>query len=154
MKFKTFLIASLLLGIATTISAQNYKTGIGARIGFPNGITVKHFISPYNAIEAIVNFRWDGVIVTGLHEWQERIPCAPGLDYVLGVGAHIGLFNNYKWNPDKTFIMGVDVMLGVEYAFPTVPFSLGLDYKPAINFIGDNHIWADGLGLNFRFNIR
>lgn len=154
MKFKTFLIAGLLLIVASSIEAQNYKTGIGARVGFFNGLTVKNFVSPHNAVEGILNFRWDGVIVTGLYEWQYRIPSAPGLDYNLGVGAHVGFFDKYKYDDDAKTILGADILVGLEYTFPTAPFSLALDYKPAFNFIGDNHIWADGLALSFRFNIR
>lgn len=157
MKLKTFLIAGLLLAITTSISAQNYKTGIGARVGFFNGITVKHFVSPTNAVEGILNFRWDGVIVTGLYEWQYSLPNARGFDYYLGVGGHIGFFDDYEWDDDDhdgtSTVAGVDLILGLEYTFPTAPFTIGLDYKPAFNFIGDNHIWADGLALNLRFNI-
>lgn len=155
MKLKTFLFATLLLLTATTISAQNYKTGIGARVGFFNGITVKHFVSPGNALEGIVNFRWGGAIVTGLYEWQQPIHSAPGLDYYLGIGAHVGFFNDkdYKWADSSSTIVGADLVAGLEYTFPTAPFSIALDYKPAFNFIGDNHIWADGVALSLRFNI-
>ena len=153
MKFKTFLIAAVLLVISSSISAQNYNTGIGARVGFFNGITVKHFVSPSNALEGIVNFRWGGAIVTGLYEWQQPIPSAPGLDYFLGVGAHVGFFDSYKWDNEASTIIGADVIVGLEYTFPTAPFTIGLDYKPAFNIIGDNHIWADGVALSLRFNI-
>ena len=153
MKFKTFLIAAVLLVISSSISAQNYNTGIGARVGFFNGITLKHFISPSNALEGIVNFRWGGAIVTGLYEWQQPIPSAPGLDYFLGVGAHVGFFDSYKWDNEASTIIGADVIVGLEYTFPTAPFTIGLDYKPAFNIIGDNHIWADGVALSLRFNI-
>ena len=64
MKFKTFLIAAFLLAITSTISAQSYRTGIGGRVGFFNGITVKHFLNRNNAVEGIMSFRWDGVIIT------------------------------------------------------------------------------------------
>lgn len=153
MKFKTFLFAALLLLSASTVSAQNYGTGIGARVGFFNGVTAKHFISSRNAIEGILNFRWGGAIFTGMYEWQQPISAAPGLDYYLGVGGHIGFFDKYKWDEDQSAVFGADIVAGIEYTFPTAPFTIGLDYKPAFNFIGDNHIWADGLALNLRFNI-
>ena len=154
MKFKIFFIASLLMTFATNMNAQNYNTAVGVRAGLFNGVTFKQFISLYNAIEGIVNFRWDGVIVTGLYEWQNGMRCAPGFDYVLGLGAHVGIFDNYKWDKSKTAMAGVDALIGIEYTFPTAPFTLGLDYKPAFNFVGDNRIWADGVGLSFKFNIR
>ena len=153
MKIRNFLIAAILLAFVSTTSAQNYKTGIGARVGFFNGITLKHFLSPSNAVEGIVNFRWGGAIVTGLYEWQQPIPNAPGFDYYLGVGAHVGFFDTYKWDSGTSTVIGADVVVGAEYTFPTAPFTLGIDYKPAFNFIGDNHIWADGLALSLRFNI-
>lgn len=153
MKLKSFVFAVLLsVATLTTIKAQSYNTGIGARVGFFNGVTVKHFVSPANAIEGIVNFRWGGAIVTGMYEWQQPIPGAPGLDYYLGVGAHAGFFDKYKWD-DTSVVIGADVVAGLEYTFPTAPFTIGLDYKPAFNFIGDNHVWADGLALSIRFNI-
>ena len=157
MKLKTFIIAGLLLAVTTSISAQNYKTGIGARVGFFNGLTVKHFLSPNNAVEGILNFRWDGVIITGLYEWQNPLPNAPGFDYYLGLGGHIGFFDDYEWYDDdyddRSTVAGIDLIIGLEYTFPQAPFTIGLDYKPAFNFIGDNHIWADGFALNLRFNI-
>lgn len=154
MKFKTILIATLLTAIASNMNAQNYKSAVGVRAGLFNGVTYKNFVTPHNAIEGIVDFRWDGVIVTGLYEWQNGMRCAPGFDYVLGLGVHAGFFNNYKWDKSKTAMAGVDALIGIEYTFPTAPFTLGLDYKPAFNFIGDNRIWADNVGLSFRFHLR
>ena len=86
MKLKTFLIAGLLLAIATNLSAQSYKTAIGGRVGFFNGISVKHFLDRNNAVEGIMSFRWDGVVITGLYEWQNPLPNARGFDYYLGLG--------------------------------------------------------------------
>ena len=154
MKFKTILIATLLTAIASNMNAQNYKSAVGVRAGLFNGVTYKNFVTPHNAIEGIVDFRWDGVIVTGLYEWQNGMRCAPGFDYVLGLGVHAGFFNNYKWDKSKTAMAGVDALIGIEYTFPTAPFTLGLDYKPAFNFIGDNRIWADNVGLSFRFHLK
>lgn len=153
MKNKSFLIATILLLFASTMSGQNYKTGVGVRAGFFNGVSVKSFLSPNSAIEGIATYRWDGVVVTGMYEWQKFIPSAPGFDYYLGIGAHIGFFENYKWS-DASVVLGADLVAGLEYTFPTAPFTIALDYKPAFNFIGDNRIWLDSVGLSFRFNLK
>ncbi len=154
MKFKTFLFASLLFAFTTNISAQSYKTGVGAKVGFYNGITVKHFLAPTTALEGIAQFRWGGAIITGLYQWQQPIYSAPGLDYYVGAGAHLGFFDKYKYKwAESSSVFGVDVAVGLEYTFPTAPFTIGLEYKPAFNLIGDTHIWGDGLGLSLRFNI-
>ncbi len=158
MKLKKLLIIALFVAFTSNIKAQNYRTGIGARVGFFNGLTVKHFVNSNNAVEGILNFRWDGVIITGLYEWQNPLPNAQGFDYYLGLGGHIGVFDDYEWDDDDdddhaSTIVGLDLILGLEYTFPSAPFTIGLDYKPAFNFIGDNHVWADGLALSLRFNI-
>lgn len=155
MKFKIFSISIIMLLVSATISAQNYKTGVGARVGFFNGLTVKNFISNNNALEGLLNFRWDGVIVTGLYEWQYPVVNTPGLDYYAGVGGHIGFFNDDSHHhAGGSSIIGVDLIIGLEYTFREAPISLGLDYKPAFNFNSDKQFWGDGLALSLRFNIR
>lgn len=161
MKFKTFLVAGALLLLTSTITAQNYRTGVGARVGFFNGVTVKHFVSRNNAVEGLLSFRWDGIIVTGLYEWQYPILSVPRLDYYVGLGGHIGFFGDDDWGDDDDWddyherrtVVGLDMLVGLEYTFREAPFSLALDYKPAFNFIGHRQFWADGLALSIRFNI-
>ena len=86
------------------------------------------------------------------------MPNAQGFEYYLGVGGHIGIFDDYEWDDDDddddaSTIVGLDLIIGLEYTFLQAPFTIGLDYKPAFNFIGDNRVWADGLALNLRFNL-
>ncbi len=156
---KKFLIIAFTLALFSTATfAQNYKTGLGARLGFFNGITVKHFLSQNNALEGIASFRWDGFVITGLYEWQKGISGAPGLDYELGLGAHVGAFNghNLDWGNNDPFddnitVVGVDLLAGLEYTFAEAPINLALDWKPAFNF-GDYHRWwGDGLALSIRY---
>lgn len=151
------LAASLLLftGVA---SAQHYGTALGARVGFFNGITVKHFIGGSNAIEGIGAFRWGGFALTGLYEWQKPFESVPGLDYFLGVGGHIGVWDNdryYRYNHDRRAgnftILGVDFIAGLEYTFREVPFNIGIDWKPAFNLVGDSHWWGDGAAISIRY---
>ena len=160
MKLRKLLIVTALVAITSTISAQNYKTGIGARVGYFNGITVKHFVSRNNALEGLVNFRWDGVIVTGLYEWQHPIAGAPNLDYFVGLGGHIGFFGDDDWDDDddddwdeRSTVVGIDMLVGLEYTFQQAPFSLALDYKPAFNFVGHKQFWGDGFAFSIRFNL-
>ncbi|HEX7411710.1 MAG TPA: hypothetical protein VF298_06165 [Bacteroidales bacterium] len=66
--------ASKLLFILTfsilTISiskAQEYKTGLGFRLGPYQGITVKHFIDRGSAIEGILATQYGGFYIAGLY---------------------------------------------------------------------------------------
>jgi len=156
---KLFLII-LTVGLFSIASqAQNYRTGLGARLGPFNGITLKHFVSESNALEGIANFRWGGFAITGLYEWQKPISGAAGLDYFLGFGAHVGSYGDHVyWHdqyPDRTHftVFGVDFIAGLEYTFAEVPFNIGLDWKPAYNF-GGYHWWGDGLALSLRYTFK
>jgi hypothetical protein len=150
-----FLIAFALLLSFSATKAQPYKTGLGVRLGTFSGLTVKHFVSSKNALEGILSFRWGGTAITGLYEWQKQIKGAPGLDWEIGLGGHIGFWdsNKYYWARDNSSaIVGLDFILGLEYTFKDAPFSIGLDWKPAFNIIGDDHWWSDGAALSIRYN--
>lgn len=158
MRKKSFILLITLTLFSTITFAQNYNTGLGVRLGYFNGVTVKHFISENNALEGIASFRWDGFVITGLYEWQKGISGAPGLDYELGVGAHIGAFdgNNLDWHDNDPFddnvtVIGVDLIAGLEYTFAAAPINLALDWKPAFNFGRYNRWWGDGLALSIRY---
>lgn len=156
-------ILLLVIGFITlTGQAQNYNTAVGARLGYFNGITLKHFVSESNALEGIASFRWNGFIITGLYEWQKPIRGAQGLDYELGLGAHIGAWgdrDNKFWDDgdgplDESFtIVGLDFIAGLEYTFAEVPFNVSLDWKPAFNF-GGYRWWGDGLALSIRYTFK
>jgi len=157
MKFKTLILLSMFCATITTAGAQNYETAAGLRLGAFSGITVKHFVSGTNALEGIATFRWGGFAITGLYEWQKPIRGARNLDYFLGLGGHIGFWNNdryYWYDNDRNgsfAVIGVDFIAGLEYTFSDVPFNIGLDWKPAFNLIGDTHWWGDGAALSIRY---
>jgi len=158
MKLRIVVLTLILSCTSALISAQNYGTAAGVRLGAFSGITAKHFVSGTNALEGIASFRWSGFSLTGLYEWQKPIKNARNLDYFLGLGGHIGVWDNnhYYWynsgRGDGSFaIVGVDFIAGLEYTFPEMPFNIGLDWKPAFNLIGDTHWWGDGVALSIRY---
>lgn len=158
MKIKVLLIAFFMSAVAISANAQNYTTALGARLGAFNGVTIKHFVSESNALEGIASFRWGGFAITGLYEWQNPIRNAEGLDYFLGLGGHIGVWDNdnyYRFDPDRDAgnftIVGIDFIAGLEYTFAEAPFVIGLDWKPAFNLVGDSRWWGDGAALSVRY---
>lgn len=158
MKLKIALLSLFIVGTLSFTSAQNYSTAIGARVGYFNGVTIKHFVNNSNAIEGIASFRWKGFALTGLYEWQKPIKGAKGLDYFLGLGGHVGFWDHkyyYRdWDDDRYgnfTVVGVDFIAGLEYTFAEVPFNVGLDWKPAFNLVGDNRWWGDGVALSIRY---
>jgi hypothetical protein len=153
---KVVLTIAILISITFTLKAQNYYTGVGLRGGLSNGITVKHFVSETNAVEGIIASRWGGVLITGLFEFENEFN-TPGLTWFYGAGGHVGIWNtpkNASWWVDgdvSSPIVGVDGIIGIEYTFDSVPISLSVDWKPAINLIGYTGAWADSGAFSIRY---
>ncbi len=155
---KVFFVLLLFSTLSSTATAQLYKTGVGARAGFFNGFTIKHFVEQDRAVEGILSTRWNGFIITGLYEFQREFPDIDNLEWFFGGGAHIGFWGkeNYHWGDDNEShtIVGLDLILGTEYTFDEFPISISLDWKPAFNIFGDFHWWGDGIALSARYTFR
>ena len=157
-------------------SSSNYKTGIGLRAGFESGLTLKHFIKTNNALEGILSRGWGygGFRITGLYEFQKSFPDAQGLNWFVGIGAHIGAYNgNYygyygysgtgyydkhgKWHStgyrNSYTSAGLDLIIGIEYQFANAPFTIGLDLKPYFDLYGPSSHYVDG-ALSIRYILK
>lgn len=166
---KTLLALAFLLSLSLSLSAQkNYNTGIGLRLGPAYGLTVKHFLSGAGAIEGILHSRhygggrgWggsSGFNLIGLYEHHMSIKGAPGLNWFVGIGGHIGHWRGWgghKWyKEDRGYTtIGVDAIIGLEYTIPSAPLSLSLDWKPSFNLLGPGY-WVDGVAFSIRFAIK
>jgi len=133
------LIFTLVL-VSFLTNAQPYETSAGARLGWENGFTIKHFLSDNGAIEGIVSspWRWGGIVVTGLYEFQSEIPEVDGLFWYAGGGGHVGFYNTggvLTTNRTYTYF-GVDGIVGVEFVIPDIPINVSLDWKPGFNING------------------
>jgi hypothetical protein len=145
------------LSISSSI-AQSYNNAIGLRVGSSNGLTFKHFVGQTDAVEIILGTRWRGFQVTGLYERHKTISGNEQFKFYYGAGAHIASWNDNKKNPwfdknDKNdnVVVGLDGILGIEYAFKEVPIVLSLDWKPEFNFYGYNGVWVGDAGLSVRY---
>lgn len=158
MKLTKIIVVSLALIIAgATANAQDYKTGLGLRGGYPSGITVKHFFGSKTAVDGILSFGWGGIGITGLYELHNRIPSAPGLNWYYGFGGHFATADASKNNPfandrgDEVFL-GVDGAIGLEFTFPDAPICISLDILPILNLIESPGIWFNaGLSVRYAF---
>ena len=154
---KIILTLTFVIFIYAFTSAQDYNTGIGLRLGFSNGLTVKHFIGQRSALEGLLSTRWRGFEVTGLYEVHNQAFDVERLNWYFGGGGHIGF-----WNGDNTYgrwgdegvnytVIGIDGILGIEYNFDAVPINISLDWKPAFNLTGYSGFWGDGGALSIRY---
>lgn len=156
MKLKKLFLAGLLItAFATTLNAQSYNSALGVRLGYDNGLTLKKFYSPSSAGEYILTASPRHFQLTGLYEYQMPVQGAPNLEWYLGLGAHIGAIHKNKDDYDSSFLLGADLIAGLEYIFPQAPFTASLDWKPTINFTSNyNDYWFSGFALSLRYTFR
>ncbi len=149
---KTILTLVLAISIVSLASAQDYKTGVGLRGGFSQGLTIKHFLGEKAAVEGIIATRWSGFEITGLYEIHNNAFDVEHLNWYYGFGAHIGSYTADKvpWGTSGA-VIGIDGILGIEYSFSEAPINIGLDWKPAFNLVGNSDFWGDGGALSIRY---
>ncbi|MCF8227572.1 MAG: hypothetical protein K9G58_06730 [Bacteroidales bacterium] len=155
---------AFIFAILSCVKAQDYyKTGVGLRLGSGFGLTVKHFTTANTALEGIVVFRWRGINITGLWEYERRAFRTPGLSWYIGGGGHIGIWSNYDENaywwdyeehPNGYTIIGADFILGLEYTVKEFPINFSVDWKPALNLIGYPGVWLNVGALSIRYGFR
>ena len=95
----------LVLGSINTVSAQDYKTGLGVRLSSSNAmqsnsISIKHFINQKTAIEGLFTFG-DPLALGALIEFHKPLAAA-GLTYFYGGGGYIGFEKKVNPNTQKT----------------------------------------------------
>jgi len=155
-----FTLALTMTGLLAAHAQKDYNTGLGVRLSPTAGFTVKHFVSPKAAVEGIFSARWHGFLLHGLYEVHQDAFQTTNFNFYYGVGGHYGYWdvNKYPhpWYDERGIysVFGVDGILGLEYTFREIPFSLSLDWKPMVNLINYTGFWGDDVGFSIRFNIK
>lgn len=162
MKKLIFIFALMFCCAFAAKSQSDYKTAIGLRFGYPLSLSLKHFISEKNAIEAFLGYRRYSVYASdfrlgALYLHHTPIESVAGLKWYVGGGAS-AIF----WNYDKDFYssynygtvnVGIMGALGLDYKFADVPFNLSIDWVPTF-VVGEgayNGFRADAGALSARY---
>ena len=160
-----FIIVCLFLACSLQnehIIAQEYDSGIGIRAGLNPGITGKIFLARHSAfktmgaLEGIAAVRFKGVAVTGLYEFHTEVFDTRGLYLFFGGGVHVAYWDSKEvfWETDNTGMQtyaGIDGIVGLEYVIQDIPLTIGMDWKPNLNLIGDNAGIIDDIAVSVRY---
>ena len=145
---KVTILLSIIFMLSLGAKAQDYDWAIGVRGGGrTSGITVKHNLSSFNALEgSFAAFYREGYHFTGYYDFLVPI-IDNGFTFYYGPGAHLGFGSNY-------FGFGVDAIVGLEYKIPTAPIAFSIDYRPAFNIVEKFDFYGDvdfGFGVQYTF---
>lgn len=125
--------------------AQNW--GVGLRLGWDNGLTLKKYMGANN-LDFHLSIHDGGFMTSGLYEWNQGL--GNGFTLYYGVGASIGAWNNEK--DDVALGLGINGIVGVEWKIPSAPLALSLDWKPTFSLLPRTHFYfEEGLGLSIKY---
>lgn len=135
------------------VTAQQFKTAIGARLGYPLSASFKTHLNESNAIEIIAGtrgysgYRWWNVSAAYQIHKPLEIDGIEGLQYYFGAGA-----SAYFWSfdevlfDDSSITFGAQGYVGAQYTFEDVPISVTIDWVPTIFFSGFISGFGGGYG--------
>ncbi|MEM6700773.1 MAG: hypothetical protein AAF599_20380, partial [Bacteroidota bacterium] len=148
---KTLLAAFAICLFASSLSAQNYRSAVGARLGYPLSASFKTFISDENALELYVGYRgfssYNWFSVNGAYQKHSPLDdVVEGLQWYYGFGAGV-YFWTYDFSQDfSSTSLSVQGYIGVDYKFENTPLSITVDWVPTF-FIGN--IFTSGFGARY-----
>ncbi len=147
------ILTGALIGCFFFCSAQPYHNSGGARWAASSGFTFRQMQTEKHAIEVILTFRWGGPIITGLYERYYPIG-KTDLIWYFGGGPHLGYHRRSADSANDAMLfvnVGVDIIAGVEYVFPALPFNISLDIKPSVSFTATDGATGEVFGLSVRY---
>lgn len=141
------IIILLLLPFYSNIKSQEYFNSIGLRVSPGPGITYKVFLNKSSGLEFLLTFPPSSLVLTGLYEYHMPVKNVKLLYWYLGCGGHIGFH-------DSESIIGLDLIIGLEYKIPDIPISVSLDFKPAFNLVPPGTYLDDFVGFSIRYTFK
>lgn len=141
--------------ITNSATAQEYRTAVGARLGYPLSLSIKHFLNDNgHAVEAYVGThgggygRWVNLSASYQVHNLLDIEGLEGLYWYYGGGASV-----FFWNFNDPFLddnnsaasFGIQGYLGLDYAFRGTPVNISVDWVPTVFING----YGSGFGAGY-----
>jgi hypothetical protein len=159
---KYTLLILLLTGFITS-NARDKEHALGVRGGINSGFEYRHYLSSANSLKLLLSTRDKGIQLHGLYEQHANdvFDFSRRLTLVYGGGIHAGY---ESWNRSYYIghtrytervarpLAGIDLLAGLEYPFLILPFSVGFEVKPYVDFWGKNYIRIQP--FDFAFTIK
>lgn len=130
MKTKLFTVLAFVCMFALAGNAQDYKSAIGAKLGYGLIASYKTFLNEKSAIDVFGGIRWGGIAAGAYYLNHNPIKGVDRLNWYWGFGGSYttwsygsGILGNY-------YELGVSGVLGLDYSFDDIPLNLSVDWAP------------------------
>ena len=133
----------------TEAVAQNYKTAVGARIGYPLTLSGKYFINESIALEgnlglrSFSGYRWVSLSAAGLK--HKPLDVLDGLNWYYGAGLSVYFWRFETVSTFSSSSLGLQGYVGLDYTFKKTPINVTIDWTPTFFING----YTSGLGTRF-----
>ncbi|HRO08228.1 MAG TPA: hypothetical protein PK611_08455 [Saprospiraceae bacterium] len=151
MKTKLFTVLAFVFLFSVSSYAQDYKSAIGLRFGYPLSASYKTFLSEKGAFEGVAGFRsfsgYSWFNIGAYYQVHNDIGSVNGLKWYYGAGANV-----YFWSYDTGFAgdgstsIGISGVLGLDYKFANIPLNVSVDWIPTYFINGYGSGFAGGYG--------
>lgn len=143
MKRFTFCLAFIgaILFFSNSLNAQDYKSAIGAKLGYGLMGSYKTFISSNSALDIFAGIQWGNAFGGGvMYQIHNDIKSVERLKWFYGGGASF-----YSYGGTNTYFeLAVHPNIGLDYSFNDFPLNISLDYAPGIVIYNNyNSIWGN-----------
>jgi len=141
------------------LTAQNYDSAAGLRLGVPLSISYKKIINENKALEGYIGTRGKGgyryINITGTYNIIQPIDIASieELYYYYGVGVSIYSWSYKEDGPNQSVTPGFQGQLGLEYTFTDRPINLTLEWTPTIFLSNEFNTFKPYLSIGVRYVI-
>lgn len=129
---KKIFITLFVAFMAIQLSAQEYKSAIGGKVGYGLIATYKTFLSESSAVDIFGGIRWGG-FVAGAY-WLKHTPInsIDNLSWYWGLGGSFTTWDYGYSGYNNYYELGISGVLGLDYAFDEMPLNVSLDWAPTI----------------------
>jgi len=134
--------------VFSSMQAQDYKSAVGLRLGYPISATYKTFVNESMAFEGFVGYRsFFGASYINLNAAVQihqdlELENLEGLQWYYGAGA-----GYYIWSFDGAGgsfnSVGISGYLGLSYTLKNTPVNFSVDWVPTV-LIGGSGIFGSG----------
>ncbi|MFT6335156.1 MAG: hypothetical protein ACI86M_001790 [Saprospiraceae bacterium] len=151
---KKLIILAIAIVISVSSYAQNYKSSVGLRLGYPVAGSFKTFISETSALEGIVGFGSYSSYLTYINVRanyliHSDIESVENLQwfYGAGVGVFIWSYDDLYFSERNNNIgLGISGIIGAEYTFEDLPLAVSVDWAPTFIVSGVGSGFGSGYG--------
>lgn len=150
MKTKFFSLVLMMFLFSSFIQAQDYKSAIGAKLGYGLIASYKTFLNEKAAVDIFGGIRWGGLAAGAYYLNHTPIKSVERLTWYWGFG---GSFTTWDFGVSDTYYeIGVSGVLGLDYTFDEIPLNVSVDWAPTFvvadswDFTGSYNRFRSGYG--------